>query len=67
MLSVLVRVTLECLCSVCGVITFAYYAKRGCDPLEAGVIDNPNQVGVNRCFHIILPLLRATQRTKHSS
>ena len=39
-----VRLLLECLSMMCGVITFAYYAKLGCDPLEADKSGNTNQV-----------------------
>lgn len=58
LLSVIVRVGLECLCCLCGFITFTYYTKRGCDPLEAGLIENSNQVSwIERCrvggFHPI--------------
>lgn len=34
---------LSCLC---GLVMFAYYALKGCDPLEAGQITDVNQVSI---------------------
>ena len=32
------------LASVVGTVVYAYYEDKGCDPLAAGKIENPNQV-----------------------
>ena len=37
-------ILLSSLSCACGFVVFAYYANLGCDPLEAGYIENPNQV-----------------------
>ena len=31
---------------MCGIVTFAYYAKAGCDPFKAGYISNLNQASL---------------------
>ncbi|KAK2163806.1 hypothetical protein LSH36_74g13000 [Paralvinella palmiformis] len=28
----------------CGVTAFAYYAKKGCDPVNSGILSSPNQI-----------------------
>ena len=32
-----------------GLGIYAYYAHIGCDPLEEGLIDSPNEVGILQC------------------
>ena len=39
-------ILLKTMACLCGLVTFAYYTDKGCDPLGAGYITNPNQVGL---------------------
>ena len=32
--------------SIVGAVIYAYYADKGCDPLAAGILSNPNQVNI---------------------
>ncbi|BFZ26140.1 hypothetical protein BsWGS_29179 [Bradybaena similaris] len=41
MIGVFILLTVTCLC---GIVLFAYYADKGCDPLGQKLVDNPNQL-----------------------
>ncbi|KAL5020353.1 hypothetical protein ScPMuIL_003245 [Solemya velum] len=40
-LGVIILLTVTCLA---GIVIFAYYAQKGCDPISSGEINNPNQL-----------------------
>ena len=40
-IGVTIMMVLTCLA---GIVAFAYYVQRGCDPLSAKLISNPNQI-----------------------
>ena len=41
---VIILLTVTCLC---GIVMFAFYALKGCDPLTNDDVANPNQVSKN--------------------
>ena len=47
-------IVVNVLASLVGLVMYAYYADRNCDPLCMGYIKNPNQV---YCVYLKLPLL----------
>ena len=49
--------TFQTLACGVGIVAFAYYAKKGCDPLRAGYIGNANQVNHDLFCAIISNLL----------
>ncbi len=50
-------VTFQTLACATGIVAFAFYAKKGCDPLRAKYISNANQVTIhihcNQLVHVI--------------
>lgn len=49
-LGVFILVTITCLA---GIVVFAYYAEKGCDPLTNGDVSNSNQVRTQQALILI--------------
>ena len=48
-----------------GVVAYSYYTKKGCDPLESGLISNPNQASQE--IIVLVMVVTATVRKILSS